>query len=147
MGILKHTYDFLYYQFGDSMFYILGFMVVLSVVALWRLYDKAGQAGVKAIIPVLNAFVFLKIIGRPAWHLLLFFIPVYGQLYLLPKVWIELCQSFGKRTLLDYVLVIVLNGLYIFNLGMSYDTEYYGPVYGKSIAELEAERAHRPSLA
>ena len=40
---------------------------------------------------------------------------------------------FGKRTMMDYVLVILLNGLYIFNLGMSYDTAYLGPVYGKHI--------------
>jgi hypothetical protein len=137
----------MYNHFGDSMFYIVGFMVLLSVVALWRLYDKADQPGVASIIPFWNMVVFMKIIGRPAWHILLFLIPVYGQLYLLPKVWIELCQSFGKRTLLDYVLVILLNGLYIFNLGMSYDTEYFGPVYGKSIGEMESNPIHRPSLA
>ncbi|HMN04267.1 MAG TPA: DUF5684 domain-containing protein [Flavobacteriales bacterium] len=146
MNFLNHLYGMLYNQFGDSMFYILGFMVVLSVVALWRLYDRAGQPGVTAIIPVVNMVVFLKIIGRPAWHIALFFIPVYGQLYLIPKVWIELCQSFGKRTMLDYVLVILLNGLYIFNLGMSYDTAYEGPAYGKAHA-LEGPLSHRPSLA
>lgn len=145
MKPLLHTYDLLYAQFGDSLFYMLGFMVVLSVVALWRLYDRAGQPGVSAIIPVVNALVFLKIIGRPAWHIWLFFIPVYGQLYLIPKVWIELCQSFGKRTMLDYVLVILLNGLYIFNLGMSYDTVYEGPVYGKSIPLKDSMPS--PSLA
>ncbi len=146
MGIVKDAFYFLYNQFGDSMFYIAGFMVVLSIVALWRLYDKAGQAGITAIIPVVNALVFLKIIGRPAWHLLLFFIPIYGQLYLIPKVWIELCQSFGKRSLLDYVLVVVLNGLYIFNLGMSYDTVYEGPAYGGTHVP-QPTHGHSPSLA
>lgn len=129
------------------MFYILGFMVLLSVVALWRLFEKADQPGVAAVVPVWNAVVFLKIIGRPAWHILLFFIPVYGQLYLLPKVWVELCQSFGKHTLLDHVLVILLNGLYIFNLGMSYDTAYEGPVYGKPQTRHTARPDHRTSLA
>ncbi|MBS1936933.1 MAG: hypothetical protein JST98_05715 [Bacteroidetes bacterium] len=142
----QHLFDLIYNQFGDSLFYILGFMAVLSIVALWRLYDKAGQPGIAAIVPVWNMVVFLKIIGRPAWHILLFLIPVYGQLYLIPKVWIELCQSFGKRTVLDYVLVILLNGLYIFNLGMSYDTEYAGPVYGTHPA-LDHRPNHRPSLA
>jgi hypothetical protein len=76
----------------------------------------------------------------------LFLIPIYGQFYMIPKVWIELCQSFGKRTLLDHVLVILLNGLYIFNLGMSYDTTYVGPVYGTR-PDLEGDGQHRPSLA
>ncbi|MFZ1618896.1 MAG: DUF5684 domain-containing protein [Flavobacteriales bacterium] len=145
MSILSNTYGFLYGKFGDSMFYILGFMLLLSVVAQWRLYEKAGQPGIAAIVPVWNVIIFLKIIGRPASHIFLFFIPVYGQLYLIPKVWVELCQSFGKRTMLDYVLVIILNGLYIFNLGMSYDTEYLGPVYGKHIPE--DKRHTSPSMA
>ncbi len=147
MNILHHTYYTLYNQFGDSMFYILGFFVVLGVVAQWRLYEKAGQPGVYAIIPVVNLIAFLKIIGRPTKHIWLFLIPVYGQLYLVPKVWIELCQSFGKRSIIDYVLVIVLNGLYIFNLGMSYDTKYEGPVYGRPQPGLEPAPAPRPSLA
>ena len=147
MAFLQHTYQYLYNQFGDSMFYILGFMVLLSVVALWRLFEKADQPGVAAVVPVWNAVVFLKLIGRPAWHILLFFIPVYGQLYLLPKVWVELCQSFGKHSLLDHVLVILLNGLYIFNLGMSYDTAHEGPVYGKPQTRHTARHDHRTSLA
>ena len=145
MSILSNTYTFFYGKFGDSMFYILGFMLLLSVVAQWRLYEKAGQPGIASIVPVWNVIIFLKIIGRPASHMFLFLIPVYGQFYLIPKVWIELCQSFGKRTMLDYVLVVLLNGLYIFNLGMSYDTEYIGPVHGKHIPE---DKGHRsPSMA
>lgn len=147
MSILHHIYYTLYNQFGDSMFYILGFMAVLSIVAQWRLYEKAGQPGVAAIVPIWNFIVFLKIIGRPASHIWLFLIPIYGQLYLLPKVWIEMCQSFGKHSLLDHVLVIVLNGLYIFNLGMSYDTKYEGPVYGKPLSHLGPGHEPRPSLA
>ena len=145
MSILHHIHAYFYQHFGDSMYYILGFFLVLSVVAQWRLYEKAGQPGVAAVVPIWNFIVFLRIVGRPANHLWLFLIPVFGQLYMIPKVWIELCQSFGKRSLLDYVLVILLNGLYIFNLGMSYDTEYLGPVYGKHIPEND-NHAH-PRLA
>jgi signal peptidase I len=145
MSILHHIHAYFYQHFGDSMYYILGFFLVLSVVAQWRLYEKAGQPGVAAVVPIWNFIVFLRIVGRPANHLWLFLIPVFGQLYMIPKVWIELCQSFGKRSLLDYVLVILLNGLYIFNLGMSYDTEYLGPVYGKHIPDND-NHAH-PSLA
>lgn len=47
------------------------------------------------------------------------------------KVYIELCDSFGKSTVFDYILVVALNFLYILNLSLSYDTVYNGPVYGK----------------
>ena len=129
------------------MYYIMAFMMILSIVAQWRLYEKAGQPGIAAIVPIWNFIVFLRIVGRPANHLWLFLIPVFGQLYMIPKVWIEMCQSFGKRSTLDYVLVVVLNGLYIFNLGMSYDTKYVGPVYGHPEPSSEPTRAARPSLA
>lgn len=146
MNFLYHFASSIYNQLGDSIFYLLGFALIMSVVAMWRLYDKAGQPGYLALIPGVNMVVFLKIIGRPAWHIVLFFIPIYGQLYLIPKVWIELCQSFGKRTLLDYVLVVLLNGLYIFNLGLSYETRYVGPAHGRNFP-LKDPVAARPSLA
>ncbi len=87
--------------------------------AQWRLYEKASQPGIAAFVPIWNVIVFLSIVGRPAsdaWKML---IPIYGQLYFLPKVWIEVCTSFGKTSKMDHVLVILLNGLYIMNLGLS----------------------------
>lgn len=96
------------------------------------------------MVPILGQINYLKIVGRPASHLLLFLIPGYN-IYLVIKVWIETAQSFGKRTIIDYVLVVLLNGLYILNLGMSYDTHYVGPVYGKGVGT--HPNAPRPSLA
>ncbi|MFT3884072.1 MAG: DUF5684 domain-containing protein [Flavobacteriales bacterium] len=132
MELLHNIHTFFYERFGDSMYYIAGFFVVIGVIAQWRLYDKAGQPGWAAIVPVYNMIIFLRVVGRPASHLFLFLIPGYN-IYLAIKVWIETAQSFGKRSILDYILVVVLNGLYILNLGMSYDTEYVGPVYGKHV--------------
>jgi hypothetical protein len=116
------------------------------MVAQWRLYEKAGQPGD----------------GRRGAHLELHRVPEDRRPPRKPPLAVphprfrpivhdpqgvdrDSAQSFGKRSLLDYVLVILLNGLYIFNLGMSYDTEYLGPVYGKHIPEND-NHAH-PSLA
>ena len=33
MEMLHHFYNMLYYHFADSMYYIMGFMMVLSLVA------------------------------------------------------------------------------------------------------------------
>jgi signal peptidase I len=145
---LRAMHDYIHddLEVGDSMYYIFGFFVIIGLVAQWRLYEKAGQPGWACLVPVYNMIVFLKIVGRPASHLFLFFIPIVGQLYFLPKVWIETAQSFGKRSMVDYVLVIALNGLYILNLGMSYDTKYIGPVYGKAVDPAHPIKP-RPSLA
>lgn len=141
------VHDFFYAKMGNAFYYALIFFGLIALVAQWRLYEKAGQPGVASIVPVWNFIIFLRIVGRPANHLWYALIPVYGQLYFVPKVWIEICQSFGKTTILDYVLVIVLNGLYILNLGLSYDTRYMGPVYGKEIPPPSRPLKTQPSMA
>jgi signal peptidase I len=134
----KDIYDMLYATMGDGMFLLGGILAFIAIVAQWRLYEKANQPGIASIVPIWNVIVFLRIVGRPASHIFLFLIPVYGQLYMIPKVYIELCNSFGKRTILDYILVILFNGFYILNLGLSYEVEYEGPVYGTAMASPSA---------
>ena len=126
----QSTFSSFYASLGDGLFFLVGIFTLIAIVAQWRLYEKANQPGIASIIPIWNLIVFLRIVGRPASHIFLFLIPVYGQLYMIPKVYIELCNSFGKTTIVDYVMVIVFNAFYVLNLGLSYETEYLGPVYG-----------------
>ncbi len=146
---LLDAHDHLYAIMGNTLYYALIFVGIIAVAAQWRLYEKAGLPGIAAIVPFWNLVVFLKVVGRPASHVLLFFIPLYGQLYFMPKVWIEVCQSFGKRTTLDYVLVILLNGLYILNIGLDYETRYLGPVHGADVPLPPSHKVtrQRPQLA
>lgn len=146
--LLVSVHDYFYNPMGNAFYYFLGFLAVIAMLAQWRLYEKCRQPGWTAFVPVLNVIVFLRIVGRPAKHGWHFLIPFYGQLYFLPKVWIEVCQCFGKRTTLDYVLVILFNGLYILNLAMSEDSYYQGPVYGKQQAPPPPRKlSSQPSLA
>jgi hypothetical protein len=145
MDFLMSIHDALYAKLGMVLYYILFLMVIVAALAQYRLYTKAGQPGYTALIPVTNVIVFLKIVGRPASDAWKFLIPVYGQLYFLPKVWIEVCKSFGKNTMLDYVLVIVLNGLYILNLALDDDTRYMGPLYGQKAPPPARKLTPRPT--
>ena len=147
MEYLIAIHDYFFGIMGNALYYAIGFFAIIAIVAQWKLYEKAGQPGIACIVPVWNVIVFLKIVGRPASHIWYMLIPVFGQLYFIPKVWIEICQSFGKTTILDYVLVIMLNGLYILNLGLNYETEYVGPVYGKNVPPPSRPLETRPSLA
>ncbi|MEM9050576.1 MAG: DUF5684 domain-containing protein [Bacteroidota bacterium] len=149
-SIINFIQDFflgLYGTFGDSLFLLAGLITFIAVVAQWKLYEKANQPGIACIVPIWNFIVFLRIVGRPASHMFLFFIPIYGQLYLVPKVYIELCNSFGKSSIVDYVLIIVFNAFYILNMGLSYETVYIGPSYGKKLSEMEAMRGARATSA
>lgn len=42
-------------------------MIVVSAIGLWKIFEKAGYEGWKAIIPVYNLVVLLEIVGKPTW--------------------------------------------------------------------------------
>ncbi len=92
---------------------ILG-VYVLFVAGLWQVFTKAGEDGWKAIIPIWNTLVILKIVGREWWWILLMLIPLVGFI-----IWIivalDLAKSFGRGAgfaigliLLPYIWVLIL---------------------------------------
>lgn len=146
MEFLKGINQFFYGEMGMAFYYALGFIAVIAALAQFRLYEKASQPGIAAFVPVWNVIVFLRIVGRPAsdaWKML---IPIWGQLYFLPKVWIEVCTCFGKTSKMDHVLVILLNGLYIMNLALS-DAMYMGPLYGGKPPPPARKLTPQPTMA
>jgi len=138
LTFITQTFAETYDKYGDSIFVLFALISFIAIVAQWKLYEKANQPGVACVVPIWNFIVFLRIVGRPASHMFLFFIPIYGQLYMIPKVYIELCNSFGKTSILDYVLIIIFNAFYVLNLGLSYEAEYIGPSYKKKASEMKA---------
>jgi signal peptidase I len=104
------------------------FIVIIAIVANAKLFVKAGLPWWAVFVPVYNIMVAMKLIGRPTWHAFLFFTP--ALVYLLPRTILEVAQSFGKHKTIDFILVLLFNIFYILNLGLSYEEEYVGPVYG-----------------
>ena len=85
---------------------------VVHFIGTWKLYVSAGRKAWEAAIPVYNAIVLFKIIGRPTWWTILLFLPIIN-LILFPVIWVETLRSFGKNSTLDKVLGIATFGLYI----------------------------------
>jgi signal peptidase I len=96
---------------------------VIHFLGTWKLYESAGRKRWEAAIPVYNAIVLMKIIGRPTWWTLLLFIPIIN-LIMFPVIWVETIRSFGKKTFLDTVLVIGTFGFYIFYLNYTQTLNY-----------------------
>ena len=47
---------------------IVSFVIwILTVIAQWRIFTKAGEKGWKAIIPIYSAYIYFKIIGLSFW--------------------------------------------------------------------------------
>ena len=96
-----------------SQWFIFVLLVQLvHFIGTWKLYVSAGRKSWEAAIPVYNAIILMKIIGRPTWWTLLLFIPIIN-LILFPVIWVETLARFGKHSTLDKVLGIATFGLYI----------------------------------
>jgi hypothetical protein len=68
---------------------------IVTLVANWKLYMKAGKPGWASIVPVYNMVVMLEITKKPIWWVLLMFIPIVNLIVGL-IVSYALAQAFGK---------------------------------------------------
>jgi signal peptidase I len=102
------------------------FFLILQVVhflGTWKLYESAGRKRWEAAIPVYNAIVLMKIIGRPTWWTVLLFIPIIN-LIMFPVIWVETLRSFGKKSSLDTFLGIVTFGFYLYYVNYTQKLNY-----------------------
>jgi len=75
---------------------LFGFaLLIVALAASWKIFAKAGQPGWASLIPFYNIVVLLKIVGRPTWWLLLWFVPVVNVVISLILTH-DLSRAFGK---------------------------------------------------
>lgn len=72
-------------------------LVVITLVAMWKIFVKAGKPGWAAIIPIYNIVVLMEICGRPGWWVIWYFVPI-AQLVVMIIVSLDLAKKFGKST-------------------------------------------------
>jgi signal peptidase I len=102
------------------------FVLIVQVIhglGTWKLYEKAGRKRWEAFVPVYNAIVLMKIIGRPTWWTVLLFVPIIN-LIMFPVVWVETLRSFGRNTTADTWLGIFTFGLYIYYINYTQEVTH-----------------------
>ncbi len=109
---------------------------VVHFIGTWKLYGSAGRKSWEAAIPVYNAIVLLKIIGKPTWWTVLLFIPVIN-LIMFPVVWVRILHCFGKKSTTDKLLGIATFGLYIAYINYSQQLVYTTPNESESVNKTE----------
>ena len=99
---------------------------LIVVISWWKIFEKAGQPGWKAIIPIYNFYILLKIVGKPGWWLILILIPILNFVFI---VWTYnmLSKSFGKDE--AFTVGLVLLGFVFFAILGFGSAKYLGP-YG-----------------
>ncbi|MCB0650289.1 MAG: signal peptidase I [Saprospiraceae bacterium] len=79
--------------------FIFGLLVIgivfVVIAGMWKIFEKAGQPGWAAIVPIYNIVILLEIVRKPWWWLLLMIIPYVGMIW---SIWTYnlLSKSFGK---------------------------------------------------
>jgi len=108
--------------FQELFIYFLIFQVI-TFLGTWKLYLKSGFKAWEALIPIYNFIILMKIIKRPSWWVILLFIPTINLIMLI-VILIRLLNVFGKNTYMNYILLIISLGLYIFYINYDSKTKY-----------------------
>ncbi len=107
-------------------------LYAITVVAMWKIFTKAGIAGWKSIVPLLNAYELYKIAMGNGWLFLLLLVPLVNIVIGI-MLWVKLAKAFGHGGGFAAGLIF-LNIIFILILGFE-DSTYQGPLAEDKQAE------------
>jgi len=87
-------------------FFIYCAIILVIIISMWKIFEKAGKPGWAAIIPIYNIIVLLEIVGKPVWWIILMFIP-FVNLFIFIYLAHLLSKSFGKDIVMTILLIIL----------------------------------------
>lgn len=103
---------------------LVGFAVfIIVLIGTWKVYQKAGQPGWAAIIPIYNLYILFKISWGKGLYILLLLIPLVNVVILYLTVY-KLALSFGKG--IGYSLGLILLPMVFFPMLGFGDATYLG---------------------
>ena len=105
-------------------------VIVFFIAAMWKVFEKAGQPGWAAIIPIYNIYIMSKIGGKPGYWTVLCLIPILNLIFL---IWLYnmVSKSFGKDE--GFTAGLVILGFIFWPLLGFGGSAYLGP-YGDPVA-------------
>lgn len=109
--------------FGTVLYVIIA---VVAIVALWKIFVKAGEPGWAAIIPLYNTYTLVKIAGLNPLLFLLFLVPVVNVVFAI-YVMIKVGEAFGKSVGWSVIFLVILSFIGMLMLGFGSET-YNKPV-------------------
>jgi uncharacterized membrane protein YhaH (DUF805 family) len=98
-------------------------IAVISIASMWKIFAKAGQPGWASLVPIYNAYVLLKVCGKPGWWLALMLIPFVNFVVcvILP---FSLAKAFGKNEV--WGIGLLLLGIVFMPMLAFGDSRYVG---------------------
>lgn len=100
-------------------------LTLVQIIGMWKVFEKAGQKGWMALIPILNIYVLIRIAGKEAWWLILFLIPCVSIVAAI-IVYMGVAERFGKSQ--------------AYGLGLAFLGVIFWPMLGFSDAQYQGDR-------
>jgi len=107
--------------------YLLIAFSISFFIGLAGLFKKAGEQSWKALIPIYNIYVWIKIVNKPWWWLFLAFIPVVNVVLFIGLT-VEILNYFGKRKVYEHVIGAIAGFIYLPYLAYFENVAYVGAV-------------------
>ena len=88
--ITKYSYDL-----STPTLLVIFILFVLLIVSMWMIFEKAGEAGWKSLIPFYSSYKLFQIATDHGWMFLLVYVPIIGWIFQVYMVY-KLAGAFGK---------------------------------------------------
>ncbi|MEG1556016.1 MAG: DUF5684 domain-containing protein, partial [Bacteroidales bacterium] len=92
-------------------------------IGLWGVFKKAGFKPWLSLIPIYNMWIWLKVLSRPWWWILLIIFPFIGAFMFYMMIW-KTIRLFGKTSYLPLIGGTFFFCLYLPYLGFSKKEHY-----------------------
>ena len=99
-------------------------IAVVMIVAMWKLFEKAGKPGWGCLIPFYNNYCLFDMAFGNGWLFLLMFLPIVNFIILI-MLFFKLAKAFGKGIGFGFGLLF-LSIVFLPILGLG-SAEYDGP--------------------
>ena len=86
---------------------VLGILILIRQIGLAAMFKKAGVDGWKAFVPVLYTVEWLKLVGKPAWWIVLFFVPGLN-IIMSVLIAVDLAKAFDRFGVMDHFLASLM---------------------------------------
>ncbi|WPP51079.1 DUF5684 domain-containing protein [Catalinimonas niigatensis] len=110
-------------------------LIILILVSMWKIFTKAGKVGWASIIPIYNIIILLEIIGKPAWWIILYFIPGVNLVF---AVWSTNLLSKGFGNSEGFTIGMLFLPFVFYPVLAFGSASYHGPVGGQMASAIPA---------
>ncbi len=99
---------------------------ILSIIGLWKIFEKTGTPGWVILVPFYNFYIWLKIIKKPLWWYIFIIIPFINVFTIMLMI-VELVKCFKKFGLGEQAVSVLFPFIYLPYIGFNKTDTYLHP--------------------